>query len=544
MRPFYVYLDSEYHCFYYYDPKTSETTYSCPDSALFVNPDTLELIYVPPISNIGAPWKPHFFFAYPDDEYDCLYYFDTLTSETTYTWPTTGVVLNPETFARLSGPDEPTVESAVRAVKPTATLRSHLGSDPLSSKRVTLPKDMCAHIHNFQVTEYAREFFRERHSGIFGRRISMTELSRWQKTPLKGPLLKKLGDNWGREAVRLFKLILSYTGADGSPSGGLPNLEELFQMIYDHPELRDELYFQLIKQTTGNLTPECRNATWSIFLVAASTFPSSRDAEETIRAHISQCIPDEEKPRIADLIQFTGYRFYIRCLIGKPIDHPLTTSEIMRISIEHLSETALFSASLQEQMWAQRKRFPNMPIPIIPHNIATEIIKQGGENREGIFRLPGNMKKIKELQERMSAGASFGENADLNDLASLFKSWYGNLPEPIISKSLSPELAIAAESNAITEFANQMEELPRFTLKYLIGFLRKMAEAAETTKMTVGNLAMCFAPNLIDLSGIFDQKKATKMVEYAQTLIIELIESWDVSEVYPLSAGQAAKVSP
>jgi hypothetical protein len=558
MRVFYVYIDKEYQCFYYYNAKTRETTYSFPDTALIINPDTLSPVLLPtplPNSTSGPPWRPHFFFAYPDDQYDCYYYFDTVTHKTTYTWPTTGVVLDPKTLTPLPRPPDVPVEeweyimgdtSASRSRGHRGDLRKPAGAPPpqssaeVSANSTSMPKHLQLCIHRFQVSEYAREFFREHHFGLFGKRVTLLELTRWQRTPLKGPLLKKLGDQWTRDAVRLFKLILLYTGADGSTFGGLLNLEEIFKIVYDHVELRDELYFQLIKQSTGNPLPECLYRTWSIFLVAASTLPSSRGAEDAIRAHISQSAAEVE-PRIAELIEFTGMRFYVRCLLGKPMDHQLSASEAMTISVEHRKELAPFAASLEEHMWAQRRRFPKMPVPIIPHNIATAILANGGENREGLFRLPGNMKKVAELQERISTGAPFTDGVDVNDLASLFKAWYGALPETLISKSMTADLAVAAESKSMVAFANRIPELPRVTLKYLFGFLRHIAAAEAKTKMTPNNLAICFAPNLVDLSPAVDPIKAKRLSEYAQKFVAALIESWDVSDVYPLMPYQTAR---
>lgn len=42
------------------------------------------------------------------------------------------------------------------------------------------------------------------------------------------------------------------------------------------PELRDELYMQLIKQSRGNITPSAYRA-WELFLLVASSMPPSKE---------------------------------------------------------------------------------------------------------------------------------------------------------------------------------------------------------------------------------------------------------------------------
>ena len=42
------------------------------------------------------------------------------------------------------------------------------------------------------------------------------------------------------------------------------------------PELRDELYMQLLKQSRGNVTPTAYRV-WELFLLVASTMPPSKE---------------------------------------------------------------------------------------------------------------------------------------------------------------------------------------------------------------------------------------------------------------------------
>jgi hypothetical protein len=185
-------------------------------------------------------------------------------------------------------------------------------------------------------------------------------------------------------------------------------------------------------------------------------------------------------------------------------------------------------------MWCQRVRFPLLRVPVLPHQIATAMLLHGAEQREGIFRLPGTMKKVKELEIAVGRGPAALKIAELNDLGSLLKSWYGSLPQPLVTRDVAEKLRIGEEPARYVEAADALETINRLTLMYLIGFLQRVAKAEEATKMGPKNLAICFSPNLIDMSAASDPTKAAEASDIAQAFVIALIEHWDTSEVYPL----------
>jgi hypothetical protein len=153
------------------------------------------------------------------------------------------------------------------------------------------------------------------------------------------------------------------------------------------------------------------------------------------------------------------------------------------------------------------------------------------------------MKKVRQIQESIVTHPGVIETAELNDLASLLKAWFGSFPRPIVTKEAAAELTAAEEAGTFALFANQLPPLEKAALMYLIGFLRRMAGAAEVTKMTPKNLAICFAPNIVDLTGLVDPTKAARLAEQAQVFIVALIEEWDTSEVYPLTEDMLTKIT-
>jgi hypothetical protein len=402
---------------------------------------------------------------------------------------------------------------------------------------LALPLDLRSEIHKFQMVEFAREFFREHRSGgRFSRHVvPLDTLSQWQSTPIREPLLKSLVSRLFKPAAEIFKSILAYSGAEGSAqAGSIAFIVKILGLIEKEDALRDETYVELIKQTRENPQPDGLYRTWEIFLAVASVFPSTRNSEECIKSHLTSNSHHREA-RIAEIVQFIFIRFSARCALGKPVEGPFDAPAVSRLITSHLQTQAEFGASLHEQIWCQRKQYPRLPIPLMMHHRAEAIFENGGVRMEGIFRLPGNMKKVGELRLTVSQGPSGLAGALIHDLGSLFKSWFGSLPEPIVDKDLVEKLTTAHGKRTFIPFADELPALPQITLKYLIGFLKRMAVSAAVTKMGAPNLAMVFAPNIVDMSATIDPMQVARLSETSKEFLLALINEWDISEIYPLS---------
>jgi hypothetical protein len=81
------------------------------------------------------------------------------------------------------------------------------------------------------------------------------------------------------------------------------------------------------------------------------------------------------------------------------------------------------------------------------------------------------------------------------------------------------------------------EELPKIyrdALAYLVGFLKELVLAEQKTKMGLVPVAMLFGLTLVR-SGALDQSKMRALYDASRNFVIALIQSWDVSDIYPLS---------
>ncbi|XP_077162186.1 rho GTPase-activating protein 25 isoform X2 [Paroedura picta] len=166
----------------------------------------------------------------------------------------------------------------------------------------------------------------------------------------------------------------------------------------------------------------------------------------------------------------------------------------------------VFGQQLVETM-VYEQRFGQHQVPILVEKCA-EFIKKHGLNEEGIFRLPGQDNLVKQLRDAFDAGErpSFDQETDVHTVASLFKLYLRELPEPVIPWTqyedflLCGQLLTADEAKGCQQLTKQLSVLPRDNynlLSYICRFLYEIQQNASTNKMSVENLATVFGVNLI-----------------------------------------------
>jgi hypothetical protein len=399
-------------------------------------------------------------------------------------------------------------------------------------------------ISHFRVADFATDFFKSRRVNrtFVRRQLRLPPTEVFQAEPLRQPLLCLADKSSGRTALEMFKVILSYTGAGGAPppapKQGVALLRQFVKTGADVPELRDELYFQLIKQTRANRQPECARRTWELFLVLATFVPSTRTSEAEVRAHL-QAEGQRRGAPAADIAQFTAIRYATRCVTGREGDvDALAPDALARVLREPFDGGAVFGASVAEQLWHQRARWPRAPIPVVLHAMRTHLIARGAREALGVFGASGSARENAILVASLDEGCDPDEvlaRASPYDIAVLFKQWFFHLPGKIVTVERSFELrTIAKTSRGYVPFADALPAPERLALMYAIGLLRELLAAEEATQMGERGFATVFAPVLVAASPAFDHAALMKHIELAQDFIVALIRDWDTREVYPL----------
>ncbi|XP_038144150.1 rho GTPase-activating protein 19 isoform X2 [Cyprinodon tularosa] len=138
---------------------------------------------------------------------------------------------------------------------------------------------------------------------------------------------------------------------------------------------------------------------------------------------------------------------------------------------------------------------------------------------EGLFRVPGNTVRQNTLKELLNSGADVDlEAGDFhpNDVATLLKTFLGDLPEPLLThRHFHVHLKIAdmtlfdeqGNKTSVPNKERQIEALQllflllpqanRSLLKLLLDLLYHTAKQQDKNKMSAYNLALMFAPHVL-----------------------------------------------
>ena len=514
----YIYFDPATNVPYYYNPETTETTYDRTPDMLVYDPNT------------SAPYVEPEPSASPEAETPSP---AELAEPSPAEEPQAAAPQDDDTDEIVDVPEQ-VREFDEHKINRRDTISSRTNSFVPDEGAPYLPAELQRDIQRFQVAEYAVQFFREHRSHKFSRKkISLEALTEFSSSPLAEPLLSEISDaKLAKLAMQCFKYILVYTGVDKEKNPAA-YADKLVNMCYQNPILRDEVMFQLLKQTRENPNPEWLVKTWQLFLIIVTYFPSTKNSETWIKSWFSHNFKDENED-VAQLAQFCYIRFAARCAQGKPLE----TNDIgyvHKIPTEYQTGHRQFGASIYEQIWNQRRSVRKLPFPYIVHHMAEQLLKKGAETTQGIFRLPGNLKKVDEMAEATNIGRDAISGSGIHDVASLFKKWFRDLPDPVVDMDDVERLRDHVDAKSYVAFAESLPRAHRMTLMYLIGFLQRLVKAESVTLMSPKNMGIVFGPNLVQLIGCNEPGKLHDFSTWANEMVEELIRTWDTSQIYPLA---------
>lgn len=173
---------------------------------------------------------------------------------------------------------------------------------------------------------------------------------------------------------------------------------------------------------------------------------------------------------------------------------------------------------------------------------------------EGIFRLAGSEKRIKELKIAFDSPDRYGKGLDwtgytVHDAANILRRYFNQLPEPIIPLEFyerfrdplknhqaqavgvmdaqSPTIGDFDQESAIRIYQALITELPplnRQLLLYILDLLAVFASKSDLNKMTTPNLAAIFQPGLLSHP---QHDMAPQEYRLSQDVLIFLIENQD-----------------
>ncbi|KZM20972.1 GTPase activating protein (GAP) for Rho1p [Ascochyta rabiei] len=154
-------------------------------------------------------------------------------------------------------------------------------------------------------------------------------------------------------------------------------------------------------------------------------------------------------------------------------------------------------------------------------------LKEKATDVEGIFRLAGSEKRIKELKTAFDTPPRYGKGLDwtgytVHDAANILRRYFNNLPEPIIPlgnydsfrqplrnhqaeavgpiEGQAPSIGGFDPDAAVRNYQHVIKSLPslnRQLLLYILDLLAVFAAKADVNKMTTSNLAAIFQPGIL-----------------------------------------------
>ncbi|XP_023085997.2 rho GTPase-activating protein 11A isoform X2 [Piliocolobus tephrosceles] len=150
---------------------------------------------------------------------------------------------------------------------------------------------------------------------------------------------------------------------------------------------------------------------------------------------------------------------------------------------------------------------------------------------EGLFRKSGSVIRLKALKNKLDRGEGDLSSAPPCDVAGLLKQFFRELPEPILPANLheallkAQQLGTEEKNKATLLLSCLLADHTVHVLRYFFNFLRNVSLRSSENKMDSSNLAVIFAPNLLQTNEGHEkmssntEKKLRLQAAVVQTLI-------------------------
>ena len=305
------------------------------------------------------------------------------------------------------------------------------------------------------------------------------------------------------------------------------------------PELRDELYLQLSKQTRSNDNVATCELGWELMAICANFVPATKQFTPYIEGYIGRHLQDGQQGRVQHYAEHCLKKLIrIHAQGAKKGVHAPTESEV-RQAQKNIFDPSMFNSSLEEIMEAQRRFAPTeCKIPWVVTTLTEAVIQSGGAQTEGIFRVPGDIDAVNMLKVQLDRGdavepGTFGEP---HIPASTLKLWFRELTDPLVPEELYDECVNASKDiPASLAAVAKMPPLNRLLLTYIVRFLQVIGQPDNhaVTKMNYENLSMVWAPNFLRCPSD-DPLQILQFAKREMTFTRNLVTQMDTSEAKKL----------
>ncbi|CAB1335983.1 unnamed protein product [Coregonus sp. 'balchen'] len=132
--------------------------------------------------------------------------------------------------------------------------------------------------------------------GLFRRRVSIANMLSWKRGSIKKPMLITSDRAVKKEACEMFKLVQAYMGDRPARLERRHAALLVVTKCWGMQALRDELYIQLVRQTTDNLSLRSLEAGWEFMAISLAFFSPSPKFRSYLEGYIQRHLePSNDK---------------------------------------------------------------------------------------------------------------------------------------------------------------------------------------------------------------------------------------------------------
>lgn len=371
--------------------------------------------------------------------------------------------------------------------------------------------------------------------GLLRKKITIHTMLSWTREPIRKPMIMTKDKQTKKDAIEVFKLIMGYMGDRKlRKNESILIAHDIITKGWQNPGLRDEIFIQLCRQTTGTPREESLQKGLELLAMCLAFFPPSNKFHSYLEGYIYTHLdmPNVKGVNVSEYGNICMKRLTKILQTGAKKGQKKPTKEEVVQSQRSIFNPSMFGSTLDEVMTLQEPRHPERRLPWIMTTLSEQVLKLGGNKTEGIFRVPGDIDEVNTLKVQVDQWNVPDTLRDPHVPGSLLKLWYRELEEPLIPDKFYDKCVNAFNSpSEATSVVDELPEINRLCLCYLIKFLQVFSrpENSALTKMDSNNLAMVMAPNCLrcesdDPRIIFENTR--KEMSFIRTLIQNLDTSF------------------